>query len=97
MNAMQGGTHSYIPHEQDIFRLRYDPKNPTGEMRLGKYRHYKGGEYEVLFIAKDSENLEPTVVYRSLTGGGVWVRPQWMFEEYVNIKGIPTKRFTYIG
>ena len=97
MNAMQAGTHSYIPHEQNIFRLRSDPENPTGELKLGKYRHYKGGEYEVLFIGKDSETLEQTVVYRSLSGGGVWVRPKWMFEEYANIKGIPTKRFTYIG
>ena len=45
----------------------------------GKYRHYKGNEYEVLEIAKHSETLEPMVVYRALYGDhGTWVRPAEM-------------------
>ena len=50
----------------------------------GKYRHYKGNEYEVLFIAKHSETLDPMVVYRALYGeNGIWVRPACMWNEKV--------------
>ena len=48
-------------------------------VKLGKYRHFKGNEYEVLHIAKHSETLENMVVYRALYGDGeVWVRPEAM-------------------
>lgn len=58
----------------------------------GKYRHYKGNEYEVIGIAKHSETLEPMVVYRALYGEmGLWVRPAQMWNENVDDKG--TKRF----
>lgn len=51
----------------------------------GKYRHYKGKEYEVLYIAKHSETLEPMVVYRALYGEhGIWVRPAYMWNEQVS-------------
>ena len=50
----------------------------------GKYRHYKGNEYEVLFIARHSETCEPMVIYRALYGdGGVWARPAEMWNETV--------------
>ena len=50
----------------------------------GKYRHYKGNEYEVLFIARHSEPCEPMVIYRALYGdGGVWARPAEMWNETV--------------
>ena len=94
-NILQAGTHGYLPHEHEKFFLRYDPENPTGALKIGKYRHYKGGEYELLCVGTDSENLEDTVIYRSLENGRVWVRPKWMFEEYVNLDGIATKRFSY--
>lgn len=43
----------------------------------GRYRHYKGNEYEVIGIARHSETLCPLVVYRALYGeGGLWVRPR---------------------
>ena len=49
-------------------------------IKMGKYRHFKGNEYEVLCIAKHSETLEEMVVYRALYGeGGVWVRPAAMW------------------
>ena len=49
-------------------------------IKPGKYRHFKGGEYELIGIAKHSETLEPMVVYRALYGeGGLWVRPAAMF------------------
>ena len=68
------------------------------EIRPGRYRHFKGGEYEVLFTAKNSENLEPMVVYRALYGeGGFWVRPAAMWNETVERDGKTFKRFTYIG
>ena len=51
------------------------------EIRLGKYRHFKGGEYEVIGLARHSETLEPMVVYRALYGErGLWVRPAQMWK-----------------
>ena len=68
------------------------------EIKLGKYRHFKGNEYEVIGIARDSEPLEDTVVYRALYGeGGLWVRNAKMFSETVSRDGKTFKRFTYIG
>lgn len=68
------------------------------EIKLGKYRHFKGNEYEVLCIAKHSETLEPMVVYRALYGdGGVWVRPASMWNETVERDGKVYRRFTKIS
>ena len=68
------------------------------EIRLGKYRHFKGMEYEVIGIAKHSETLEEMVVYRALYGdGGIWVRPAAMWNETVERDGKNFQRFTYIG
>lgn len=68
------------------------------EIKIGRYRHFKGNEYEVLYIAKHSETLEEMVVYRALYGdGGVWVRPAAMWNEYVERDGKVYKRFTFIG
>lgn len=65
---------------------------------LGRYRHFKGKEYEVLYIASHSETLEPVVVYRALYGeGGIWVRPASMWNETVEREGRTYRRFTYIG
>ena len=68
------------------------------EIKIGKYRHFKGNEYEVLCIAKYSETLEPMVVYKALYGeGGIWVRPASMWNETVERDGKTFKRFEYIG
>jgi len=68
------------------------------EIRIGRYRHFKGNEYEVLYIAKHSETLEEMVVYRALYGeGSVWVRPKSMWNETVERDGKTCQRFTYIG
>ena len=68
------------------------------EIKTGRHRHFKGNEYEVLFVAKHSETLEPMVVYRALYGeGGIWVRPLSMWNETVIRDGKEEKRFTYIG
>ena len=67
------------------------------EIKIGKYRHFKGNEYEVLCVAKHSETLEPMVVYRALYGDfGVWVRPASMWNETVEKDGRKVKRFTLI-
>ena len=66
-------------------------------IKLGKYRHFKGNEYEVLAIAKHSETGEEMVVYRALYGEKeVWVRPKRMWEESVTYQGKTLPRFTYI-
>ena len=68
------------------------------EIKIGRYRHFKGNEYEVLYIAKHSETLEPMVVYKALYGeGGIWVRPASMWNEIVERDGKTFKRFEYIG
>ena len=68
------------------------------ELKAGKYRHFKGGMYEVLFIAKNSENPgEELVVYKSLEKGGIWVRPLKMFIEEVERDGYKGPRFKYAG
>lgn len=68
------------------------------ELKLGKYRHFKGNEYELLDIATHSETLEPMVVYRALYGeGGLWVRPAAMWTEQVDKDGYCGPRFQFIG
>lgn len=68
------------------------------ELKLGKYRHFKGNEYEVICLAKDSENLNDLVVYKALYGDGqVWVRPLKMFLEQVEVNGEKVNRFAFIG
>jgi len=68
------------------------------KIRPGRYRHFKGNEYEVLFTATHSETLEPYVVYRALYGeGGLWVRPASMWNETVERDGKRFRRFTYLG
>lgn len=67
-------------------------------IKLGKYRHFKGGEYEVLGIAKHSETQEEMVVYRALYGEReIWVRPASMWNEQIQKDGKTFSRFTYIG
>ena len=67
-------------------------------IKLGKYRHFKGGEYEVIGLAKHSETQEEMVVYRALYGNGeIWVRPVSMWNETVEKDGKTFSRFTYIG
>lgn len=67
-------------------------------LKLGKYKHYKGNEYEVLGIAKHSETQEELVVYRALYDDhGLWVRPKKMFMEEVEIDGRIMPRFQYLG
>lgn len=68
------------------------------ELKPGKYRHFKGKEYELIGIASHSETLEPMVVYRALYGEqGLWVRPAAMWSEYVERDGYRGPRFQYIG
>lgn len=68
------------------------------ELKIGRYRHYKGNEYYVLSVATHSETLEPMVVYQALYGErGIWVRPATMWSEEVELDGVVVKRFEYIG
>ena len=68
------------------------------KIKLGKYRHFKGGLYEVLCVAKNSENLrEKFVVYRSFARKHVLIRPIKMFFEEVERDGYKGLRFKYIG
>lgn len=67
------------------------------EVKPGKYRHFKGNEYEVLGTARHSETLEPMVVYRALYGeGGLWVRPAAMWNEQVEREDYNGPRFILV-
>ena len=67
-------------------------------LKLGKYRHYKGKECEVIGIAKHSETLEDMIVYREpYDDGGLWVRPYTMFVEDVLVDDKKIPRFKFIG
>ena len=67
-------------------------------IKPGRYRHFKGKEYEVLGVARHSETEEERVVYRALYGDfGLWVRPVSMWNETVERDGKTFRRFTYIG
>lgn len=64
----------------------------------GRYRHYKGGEYEVIGVARHSETLEPLVVYRPIySQTGWWLRPHAMFFESVTIDSVSRARFEWVG
>ncbi|MBR4079080.1 MAG: DUF1653 domain-containing protein [Christensenellaceae bacterium] len=68
------------------------------EIKIGRYRHFKGNEYRVIGIAKHSETLAEMVVYQALYGDrGYWVRPAEMWNEIVERDGKTFPRFTYIG
>lgn len=70
---------------------------PFPETPLGRYRHYKGGEYEVVGVARHSETLEPLVVYRPLyNASGWWVRPHAMFFERIEVEGRLQPRFAFV-
>ncbi len=66
-------------------------------IKTGKYRHYKGNNYQVIGVARHSESEEQLVVYRPLYGeNGLWVRPLEMFNETVNHDGHEQPRFAFI-
>ena len=71
---------------------------PLPEPKLGRYRHYKGQEYELIGVARHSETLEPLVLYRPLyDSSGYWVRPYAMFFEQVLVQGQTQARFAWIN
>jgi len=73
------------------------------EIKLGRYEHYKGKQYEVISLARHSETLEELVIYKELYNSEefgnntLWARPKKMFSEMVNIDGKDIPRFKFIG
>ena len=68
------------------------------DIQPGRYRHFKGNEYQVLGIARHSETLEELVVYRALYGdGGLWVRPASMWTELIGRDGYHGPRFIWVA
>ena len=102
----EGEAAAFQPPDWFGTEVTYDPAYTNARLsgrkeepvRPGRYRHFKGNEYEVLYTAKHSETLEPMVVYRAMYGEhGVWVRPASMWNETVERDGVTYQRFTYIG
>ncbi len=68
------------------------------EIQPGRYRHYKGRDYQVIDIATHSETEEKLVVYRCLYGDrSLWVRPLAMFRETVEVAGEQVPRFMFVS
>lgn len=68
------------------------------DIRPGRYRHYKGRDYQVIGVARHSETEEKMVVYRCLYGDrSLWVRPLAMFRETVDVAGEQVSRFAFIA
>ena len=94
---LQSGNHGYNPPERKSYYLWNDPEC-TNDLKPGKYKHFKGGEYELLSTAYNSEeNNELQVVYKSLSDSKIWVRPAHMWSEIVFHNGELVKRFTYLS
>lgn len=89
--------YDFCPADSEILlRMRYEYAKKT--IPSGRWRHFKGGEYEVLGVAKHSETLEPMVVYRAKYGDGeMWTRPAEMWNETVTRDGKQFPRFAYEG
>lgn len=67
---------------------------PLPATPVGRYRHYKGGDYEVMGVGRHSETLEAMVIYRPLyNDSGLWLRPHAMFFERVVHEGQSVPRF----
>lgn len=72
--------------------------NLKPDIKIGRYRHYKGKTYEVLSVARHSETEEWHVVYQALYGEfGVWIRPVSLFEGSVEVAGQEMPRFAFVG
>ncbi len=85
------------PASHSITAITDDDLPPLIETPPGLYRHYKGGQYEVVGTVRHSETLEPMTLYRALYGQrGLWVRPAAMFGETVEIDGVVRPRFVKI-
>ena len=68
------------------------------DLKPGRYRHFKGNEYQLIDVASHSETMEKMVVYKALYGEqGLWVRPATMWTEIVERDGYTGPRFQYIG
>ena len=74
-------------------------KAPMRSLKIGRYRHFKGNEYEVVWVAKDSETLAPFVVYRALYGDTqqLWIRPTAVFLEEIERDGKRMPRFEFLS
>lgn len=71
--------------------------SPLPALPLGHYRHFKGGNYQVLGVVRHSETLEPMVLYRPLDNDvGTWVRPHAMFVDDVEVDGQRQPRFARV-
>jgi hypothetical protein len=98
MNVNRGCARAHACRTSRCYIGRMDEPAPLPHTPTGRYRHYKGGEYEVLGAVRHSETLEPLVLYRALYGErGLWVRPHAMFFESVDVGGVRQPRFTAAG
>ena len=90
--------HPMMPLLRDNLGMSTEVMPPLIITPLGRYRHYKGMEYDVVGTVRHSETLEPLTLYRALYGEhGLWVRPAAMFNEDVVVDGVQQPRFRRIA
>ena len=66
-------------------------------MKRGIYKHYKGGVYELVDVARHSETMEELIIYRNINTNEYWARPKHMWDEKVKVNGTSVSRFTLIS
>lgn len=85
-----------------VFKQKIYINTMTDELKLGKYKHYKGKQYKVIGFARHRETLEKLVFYKALYNSkkfenkALWVRPKSMFFKIVNVNGKKISRFEFI-
>jgi hypothetical protein len=96
-DAIRRTAKSFLERRRASSERSMSDLSPLPDTPPGRYRHYKGGEYEVIGAARHSETLEPLVVYRPLyNDSGLWARPHRMFFEQVEVAGKRQPRFVRI-
>jgi hypothetical protein len=89
-----------LRREESNLREQTVSESPSTEPELlpGRYRHFKGKEYRVFGVARDSETMRPMVVYQTLYGDfSWWVRPLEMFTEIIERDGRRVRRFEFVA
>ena len=94
---LQSGNHGYNPPERNSFYL-WNAPGDNDLLKPGKYKHYKGGEYELLYLANNSEGYcEEQVIYKSLADGKIWIRPAHMWNDLIFYNNRFVRRFEKIN
>ncbi len=100
---LKSNPEKFVPHGDYWFDIVDAIKSKTEEIIPGRYKHYKGKQYEVIGTARHSETLQELVIYKALYDSeefgseALWARPKEMFLEKVTVGGKMVPRFKFIA